>query len=89
MDFRCYDVAVRDDDGEEIYSGPRFYRCVVPDCRKLITNGWIASGNPCICGGRRLSPATNLSDQEKDSLEKGFYVLLDWEQELLEKGVVA
>ena len=76
----AHDVRVHDDDGSVIYSAPRYFRCVRPECRKLVTPGMSQRGG-CACGGRKYNPATSLSLVEKIKLKVGFYYLCDWEKE--------
>ena len=83
--FFCGDIVVKDDDGEQIYHGPSFIRCVQHTCRKMVTNGYLERHGQCYCGGRKFQDAVGLTEEEIEGLKRGDYPLNHWEQEFVFK----
>jgi hypothetical protein len=77
--FDCVDVEIHDDDGQLVYSGPKFLRCMADECGQLVTHGMLAEYGSCSCGFRRVRPATVITRDEKSGLLNGKYLLNEWE----------
>ncbi len=74
----CEDIELRDDDGEIVYSGPRYFRCSRTECSALVTHGMVRTGG-CWCGNRRLIVPIRLTTEEKSLLKRWYYPLVQWE----------
>ena len=83
INLECFDVRVRDDDGNIIYSGPRFLRCQRIDCGALVTHGMIQELGSCMCGSRRMRAAVNVMPEEKTAIENMALPMLPWERECM------
>lgn len=79
----CDDLEVYDDDGVLQYAGPRYFRCERQECRHLVTHGMVRQGG-CWCGGRKLIVPMRLTTEEKSLLKRGYYPLVQWEQEQIQ-----
>ena len=64
--FECGDVIVRNDDGQIIFSGPRFLRCGYAECNSLVTHGMIQEHGGCVCGGKRVRQAVKVTPDEEE-----------------------
>lgn len=79
----CTDIKVTDDDGQVLYEGPRYLRCVYGECSSVVTHGQIAKNGGCRCGGRKFRAAVLLTKTEQVQLMTGHYPLTDWETEYI------
>lgn len=79
----CTDIVVTDDDGSEVYDGPKFKRCYYNECGSLVTQGQIEQHGTCVCGGRKMRAAVLLTINEISGLMTGKYLLNEWENELI------
>jgi hypothetical protein len=82
--YTCEDVRVLTDDGALIYSGPKYHRCLRPECLLLVTKGMIKASGGCWCGNRRLGVALKVTTREAVRLKQGYYPLATWEAELIQ-----
>ncbi len=82
MAFFCGVIRVLDGD-KRLYEGPSFFRCELPECRKLVTSGYIKEHGTCYCGARRLRDAVMLTPEEEAGLARGDYPLVEWEVALV------
>lgn len=80
--FECGDILVRNDDGSILYRGPRFLRCPLSECGRLVTHGQVQEGG-CICGGRRFRAAVKVTEVEQKQLLAGAFPLVEWEKKAL------
>lgn len=81
----CEDIRVLGDDGQIIYTGPKWLRCAGPACGEIVTHGMFEKhdGRCGSCGWRRVTPATRLKPQEIEALRRGEYPLVEWEKRLI------
>lgn len=77
--YDCVDIEIRDDDGNLTYTGPKFLRCMADECGALVTHGTMDKFGSCMCGFRKVRPATKLTREEKNGLLNGKYLLNEWE----------
>ena len=94
MDFDCRDIVIYDDDGGAVYSGPRFFRCKIGGCERLMTHRLVHEHVACpgripgvICGNRQWKPAMNVSEQEQAQILSGEIPTFDWEMDLITEKV--
>lgn len=83
--YECHDIDVRDDDGNIIYTGPKFMRCVYPECNSLVTQGKIDESGTCYCGGRKMRAAVRVTEEERGEILTGKRPLNDWERILFKE----
>lgn len=78
--YDCVDIKVIDD-GNVLYEGPKFLRCVYGECGRIATQGKLEESGQgrCWCGGRRFRGALLLTEDEKTGLMRGKYPLNVWE----------
>ncbi len=94
MNFDCRDIVIYDDDGSAVYSGPRFFRCRIGGCEKLMTHRMVHEHVRCpgripgvICGNGHWKPAMNVSDAEQAGILSGEIPTFDWEMDLITERV--
>ena len=78
------DIRALDDNGNVIYSGPKWIRCAHIDCGELLTHGMIEKHQRgCVCNGRRVVAVRRLKPEEIEGLQSGKYPLTQWEHDLI------
>lgn len=79
------DIEVKNDDGLVLYNGPKFLRCVYSECGRIVTHGQLEKDGEgqCACGGRKTRAAVLLTQDEKNGLMKGKYLLNEWETKMI------
>lgn len=81
--WECGDIRVYSDQGEVLYSGPKFVRCEEYGCRAIVTDGQLKAHGACECGMRRFRPALKLTDDEKRKFLSHSYILSEWEEKMI------
>ena len=81
------DIRVLDDDGQVLYAGPQYLRCLRQECTLVVTHGMIQRYGGCWCGNRRVAVGLRLRQAEKARLKAGYYDLAPWEVELVQPTV--
>lgn len=76
------------DQGQVLYSGPKYVRCTRIECLSLVTQGMVQQGG-CWCGNRRVGVVHLLTKAERRRLKAGYYPLTTWEQVLIAPEVPA
>lgn len=83
------EIRVLDDNGQVLYAGPQYLRCLRQECLLVVTHGMMQRYGACWCGNRRVNVALKVRQAEKAHLKAGYYELTPWEVDLIQPTLPA